>query len=367
MYSNDKRIVMTLDAGGTNFVFSAIQGGKEVVEPFHLPSITTDIEKCLQQLVSGFREIEGRLSGKPAAISFAFPGPADYVHGVIGDLPNFPAFRGGVALGPFLAQEFGVPVYINNDGNLYAYGEALFGLLPATNAFLKEKGSKRLYRNLIGITLGTGFGCGVVIDRNLLTGDNGCGGDTWLMRNLKNPSLIAEENVSIRAVKRMYAEFGGTGADELSPKDIYDIAEGTREGNQEAAKKSFFQLGEVAGDAIVHTLDIVDGLVVIGGGLSGAGKYIMPGIMSVAREKLHNVTGDCFSCLQSEVYNLTDAAERERFIDDGRKEVKVPMSDATADYFYERKVGIAFSEIGTNQAIALGAYSYALNELDKMR
>ena len=33
MYTNDNRIVMTLDAGGTNFVFSAIQGGKEIADP----------------------------------------------------------------------------------------------------------------------------------------------------------------------------------------------------------------------------------------------------------------------------------------------------------------------------------------------
>ena len=36
----------------------------------------------------------------PVAISFAFPGPADYPAGIIGDLANLPAFRGGVALGP---------------------------------------------------------------------------------------------------------------------------------------------------------------------------------------------------------------------------------------------------------------------------
>ena len=33
-YVNDNRIVMTLDAGGTNFVFSAIQAGEEIIEPF---------------------------------------------------------------------------------------------------------------------------------------------------------------------------------------------------------------------------------------------------------------------------------------------------------------------------------------------
>ncbi len=59
------------------------------------------------------------------AISFAFPGPADYIHGIIGDLPNFPAFRGGIALGPYLEERFGMPVFINNDGNLFAYGEAI--------------------------------------------------------------------------------------------------------------------------------------------------------------------------------------------------------------------------------------------------
>ena len=33
-FENDKRVIMTLDAGGTNFVFSAMQGGKEIVSPF---------------------------------------------------------------------------------------------------------------------------------------------------------------------------------------------------------------------------------------------------------------------------------------------------------------------------------------------
>ena len=37
MYEHDERIVMTLDAGGTNFVFSAIQGCREIVEPICLP------------------------------------------------------------------------------------------------------------------------------------------------------------------------------------------------------------------------------------------------------------------------------------------------------------------------------------------
>ena len=40
-------IVMTLDAGGTNFVFSAIQDNKEIVAPVSLPSNADDLEMCL--------------------------------------------------------------------------------------------------------------------------------------------------------------------------------------------------------------------------------------------------------------------------------------------------------------------------------
>ena len=116
MCMGDKRIVMTLDAGGTNFVFSAIRDNEEIVRPITLPAVVDDIELCLQTLLDGFRRVQAALSEKAVAISFAFPGPADYVHGIIGDLPNFPAFRGGVALGPYLQEQFQIPVYINKNG-----------------------------------------------------------------------------------------------------------------------------------------------------------------------------------------------------------------------------------------------------------
>ena len=47
-------------------------------------------------------------------------------------------------------------MYINNDGNLFAYGEALAGALPYVNSCLESVGSNRRYKNLLGITFGTG-------------------------------------------------------------------------------------------------------------------------------------------------------------------------------------------------------------------
>ena len=100
MYQTDKRTVITLDAGGTNFVFGAIRGNQDVIKPISLPSNSHDLGQCLETLERGFREVINALDEKPVAISFAFPGPADYPNGIIGGyLPNFPSFRDGVALG----------------------------------------------------------------------------------------------------------------------------------------------------------------------------------------------------------------------------------------------------------------------------
>ena len=110
---NDQRVVMTLDAGGTNFVFSAVKGAKEIIEPVRLASNANDLKLCLETIIMGFESVKNKLNEVPVAISFAFPGPADYVNGIIGDLGNLPAFRGGVALGPMLKQHFNMPVFIN--------------------------------------------------------------------------------------------------------------------------------------------------------------------------------------------------------------------------------------------------------------
>ena len=116
-YNTDNRVVLTLDAGGTNLVFSAIRGEKEIVKPMSLPSHGDNLKLILRSIVDGFNKVQAELAEKAAAISFCFPGPADYERGIIGDLVNLPCFRGGVALGPMLEEIFKIPVFINNDGD----------------------------------------------------------------------------------------------------------------------------------------------------------------------------------------------------------------------------------------------------------
>ena len=364
MYRFDNRIVMTLDAGGTNFVFSAMQSNEEIVKSIDLPSHADDLQKCLEVLVEGFTKVKSMLTETPVAISFAFPGPADYVNGIIGDLPNLKAFRGGVALGPFLNEKFNIPVFINNDGDLFAYGEAIAGVLPEINQKLAESGSAKRFKNLLGVTLGTGFGGGIVTNGKLHMGDNGSGGDVWVFRHKKYRNCITEEGVGISAIKRMYGEFSGDTESDLSPKDIFDIAEGTKAGDRQAAMKTFAEMGEEAGDTIAHAITLIDGLVVIGGGLTGAAKFFMPAMMDELNGTIGKLNGETFPRLQMKAYNLNMEQELNDFLKGDQVLVTIPGTSKMVNYDSAKRIGIAISKLGASKAIALGAYAFALNTLD---
>ena len=299
MYETDPRIVLTLDAGGTNLIFSAIAGNREIVEPVHFHSVPDDLDRMLSTLVEGFEAVRRQLDAAPVAISFAFPGPADYAHGIIGDLPNFPSFRGGV------------------------------------------------------------------IDGRLLTGDNGCGGDVWVFRNKHHAGMICEESVSIRAVRRVYGEITGSDAAHLTPRDIFDIAEGTRPGDREAARESFRRFGEVAGDVISQALTIIDGIVVLGGGLTGAAKYFMPSLLAEMRGEIGTFAGDRFPRLQMQTYDLDSPEEAAEFVREKSVPVAVPHSEEHVRYHHIRQTPVVRSKLGASRAIALGAYAFAIAELDR--
>ena len=346
-------------------VFGAMQRGEFIVEPLVLPAHADDLDLCLKTMVEGFRTIIDQLDERPAAISFAFPGPADYPNGIIGgQLLNFPAFREGVALGPYLKKKFSMPVYINNDGDLFAYGEALGGMLPEVNEMLDESGSRKRYKNLLGFTLGTGFGIGMVVNGQLNRGDNSCI-EMFSMPYFGHDNVFAEEGISIRAVKRLYGEYSGNPDHGLEPLDIFNVAEGKLEGDAEAARKAFAHMGKVLGDTIALTVSITDGLVVIGGGLAGAYKYMKEAMFEVLRGKTHSLTGESFNRLASKVYDLDDPEELKLFLKGEQRNIKIYNSEIEVSYDPQKRIGISISKLGANKSVSLGAYAFALHQLSR--
>jgi glucokinase len=365
-YTDDKRIILTLDAGGTNFVFSAIAGNKEVAQPIILPSHGNDLELCLQTIKNGFNAVKNQLKDKPTAISFAFPGPADFPNGIIGDLANLPAFRGGVPLGGIIEDQFKIPVFINNDGDLFAYGEALAGYLPSINKMMKNAGNQKQFRNLVGFTIGTGFGAGIVRNGELLIGDNSAAAEVWLLRNKINPESNAEEGISIRAIKRVYTELANISSTECpEPKEIYEIGKGEKPGNREAAIEAFRQMAVVLGDVISQVLTLTDGIAIIGGGIAAAKSLIIPALLHEMRGSFSSYSGSTYPRLMQTVCNLEDPDELQLFLTGETKDINIPGTNRMQQYDSMKRVGIGFSKIGTSRATALGAYNFALNHLDK--
>ncbi|MDD4592558.1 MAG: ROK family protein, partial [Parabacteroides sp.] len=77
------------------------------------------------------------------------------------------------------------------------------------------------------------------------------------------------------------------------------------------------------------------------------------------------MNGNLFSRLQMKAYNLEDENESALFFENESKTVKIPGSSSSVIYEPAKKVGIITSNLGTNKAISLGAYCFALNNLNK--
>ena len=361
---SDQRIVLTLDAGGTNFEFNAFKGAKAMLKAIRKDANADDLELCLETMKEGFHEVMKEIDESPVAISFAFPGPADYGKGIIGDLNNLPAFRGGVPLKSILEEEFKLPVFINNDGDLFAYGEALGGILPEINVKLEASGSPKRYRNLVGFTLGTGFGGGFVSDGRLIIGDNSTAAEVWLFSNMYCPGVNAEDAVSTRSVQRVYArEAGKEYPNELMPFDIYQIAMGEKDGNQDAALKAYEETGRALGDTIANLLTFTDGIAVIGGGITGARDLYMPAVMEELNSKFHPSNTEELPRLVQKVFNLDEKKDREDFFRDYSKTITIPGSDKTISYDPLPRLAVATSTMGASESISLGAYAFALQQI----
>jgi len=90
------------------------------------------------------------------SVGIGVPGLVDDKTGVVYDLTNIPSWQ-EVPLKDVLQEHFKIPVRVTNDANMFALGE-------------KVCGDGKRYENLVGITLGSGFGAGLVINGKLYSG-----------------------------------------------------------------------------------------------------------------------------------------------------------------------------------------------------
>jgi glucokinase len=351
-------LVLTLDAGGTNFVFNAIQDFKLVLPGgIVLPAMGHDLPKSLGNLASGFKQVLARTAdrGPCVAASFAFPGPADYGAGIMGDLDNLPAYRGAVPLGRILREELGIPIFINNDGDLFAYGVALHGELRDLNQELARQGSPRRLTSLIGMTLGTGWGCGFAYGDEMFIGSSSTGLEIGACPYGDRRAI--EETVSRTGIVRCFRDelerqgvrFTADAGDPRLPERIaHDARKGSDEPEARAARWAFDQFAAAFATGTNWAISLFDpDLVAVGGGLAGAWDVFFAQALSRLRSK--HASGR--PRLYKRVFDLGAAEEREAFL---RSETDVMAG---------KKVGIVRTRLDTAEAIMLGAYRVALKKV----
>lgn len=146
-----------VDLGASNVRAGLLMGldpGPVCAQPIHS---TGSVEEVLEDL---YAVIDPIFSREVKAIGVGVPSVVDPAEGVVYDVQYIPSWK-QVPLRAILEKRYGVSVHVNNDANCFALGEYYFG---------KGRGMD----SMIGLTIGTGLGAGILIQGRLYAGPH-CG------------------------------------------------------------------------------------------------------------------------------------------------------------------------------------------------
>jgi glucokinase len=157
--------VLGIDLGGTHLRggrLGAIGLGPVTIADVPAAGSAEDVLAALTALIDGF--VAG---GSVEAIGVGVPSLVDPRTGIVRDVPHIPAWK-DVELKGLLEARYRRPVQVLNDASCFVLGE-------------QRLGAARNRADVVGITLGTGTGAGVVIDHRLLVGQNGGAGELGML------------------------------------------------------------------------------------------------------------------------------------------------------------------------------------------
>jgi glucokinase len=237
-----------VDLGGTNVRAGLVKNGK--ITSLHKQPISSraDQKIILEEIYQTIATV-----WKPGVGGIGIGVPSLVKDGVVYSPANIPSWR-KVPLKKLLEKRFKIPVRVNNDAKCFALGELQFGL-------------GRGRQNLVGLIIGTGLGCGVVIDGRLLTGTNGGAGEVG------HAPYMTEEFEYYCSGRFFQREFGLDAAEVQKRADAGDVK----------AAEMLAAFGDHFANAIMTVLYAYDPeIIVLGGGVSKAYHYFEPRM----REKL---------------------------------------------------------------------------------
>lgn len=284
-----------VDLGGTNTKIGLCNEEGKIL---HSSSIKTDsihgVEDTLERI---WLEIQKQLTEEKltkedlSGIGIGIPGPVKN-QSIVGFFANFP-WEKNMNLKEKMETLTGARTLVDNDVNVIAQGEAIFGA---------AKGHK----SSITVALGTGIGGGIFVDGRLISGMTGAGGEIGHMKLVPDGKLCgcgqkgcfeayasatgmireALSRLYVNKLNALYEKFQGN-YETLEAKDIFEAAAAGDVFSQEIVDYE----AEYLAMGIGNLLNIINPeVIVLGGGIALAKEQILEPITRKIRKYALEIT-----------------------------------------------------------------------------
>jgi glucokinase len=296
--------VVGVDIGGTNTIFGIVDFNNNIISEHSIKTYPErGVDDFFERLALNINETYKKL--KPgnvlSGIGIAAPG-ANHLKGIIQSPANLK--WGNVNVYEIMEKYFDVPIALINDAKAAALGEQEFGSAIGIN-------------NFIVITLGTGLGTGIVLDGQILHGENGFAGEIGHSIVEKNGRQCncgrrgcLETYVSASGIKRTVfnllsscnekSEFRYLNFETVTSKHISELALQ----NDPIALKAFNFTGKIFGRALSNMVTCFDPKVIIlYGGLAEAGELLLKPTRKYLENSLLNIYNGKVQILKSKLQN----------------------------------------------------------------
>ena len=282
-----------IDLGGTALKFGIVDHAGNI-----LSASEVETPKSLEKLLQTLEEIwETLRSGRPQsihAVGFGIPGIFSSKEQKILQSPNYPDLD-GFALIPALSRFIEVPLCVNNDANMAAYGEYRCG--AGKNA-----------HSLVLLTIGTGVGGGIILNDDIWEGACGFAGEVG--HATVNPNGdpckcgsqgCLETEVSATKIVKNYQAFCQS-REAITSKEVAQRAEN----NDRAALQAFAEAGRYLGIGLSIIVNLLNPeKILLGGGVMKAAEFLLPPAIDEASKR--SFTGS-FQCCRIESATLGNKA-----------------------------------------------------------
>lgn len=159
---NTSSTILGIDLGGTKTAIALFDA--VTMEQKDVKVLPTNAERGFDAVKKSLLEaIKQMRKPDTIAIGLGVPGFIDHEKEVIVTMPNIPGAE-GTELAAYIQYETGLTTIVENDARCFSFAEATLG-------------AGKKHDIVLGITLGTGVGGGIVIDGKLFRGSRGYAGE----------------------------------------------------------------------------------------------------------------------------------------------------------------------------------------------